>query len=92
MYGSDAIAGVVNFITRQDYEGFEIDYQYGENWHDNDNGFAQARLDEAGEPIPSGSVNDGGTININLVAGTNIAEGRGNITAFFGYLRVVQRD
>ena len=24
IYGSDAIAGVVNFITRQDFEGFEI--------------------------------------------------------------------
>jgi outer membrane receptor for ferrienterochelin and colicin len=87
VYGSDAIAGVVNFITRQDYEGFEIDYQYGENWHDNSNGFARARLDEAGEPIPTGTVNDGGTININLIAGTNIADGRGNITAYFGYLR-----
>lgn len=29
VYGSDAIAGVVNYILKDDYEGFEIDAQYG---------------------------------------------------------------
>lgn len=29
VYGSDAIAGVVNFITRDDYEGFTLEAQYG---------------------------------------------------------------
>ena len=28
-YGSDAVAGVVNFITRKDLNGFEFDAQYG---------------------------------------------------------------
>ena len=28
LYGSDAIAGVVNFITRESFEGFEIDYNF----------------------------------------------------------------
>lgn len=87
VYGSDAIAGVVNFITRKDFEGLELDYQIGENWHRNDNGSAQAKLREAGEPIPDSSVRDGRTINASVVAGTNFAEGRGNITAFFGYLK-----
>lgn len=39
VYGSDAIAGVINIITRQQFEGVEIDGQYGvseksdgENW------------------------------------------------------------
>lgn len=87
VYGSDAIAGVVNFITRKDFEGIEFDYQIGENWHKNDNGYATARLREAGEPIPESSIRDGRTINASVVAGTNFAEGRGNITAFFGYLK-----
>lgn len=30
VYGSDAIAGVVNFITKQDFEGFEGNVQFGE--------------------------------------------------------------
>jgi iron complex outermembrane receptor protein len=29
IYGSDAVAGVVNFITRRDYEGFEVTGQTG---------------------------------------------------------------
>lgn len=29
VYGSDAVGGVVNFITRTDFDGLEIDYDYG---------------------------------------------------------------
>jgi iron complex outermembrane receptor protein len=29
IYGSDAVAGVINFITRQDYQGVEVGGQYG---------------------------------------------------------------
>lgn len=31
IYGSDAIGGVVNIITKKDYEGFEINASYGDN-------------------------------------------------------------
>ena len=30
IYGSDAIGGVVNFITRDDYEGFDVSASYGQ--------------------------------------------------------------
>ena len=36
IYGSDAIGGVVNIITRQDYEGFRIDAQTGSYLSDSD--------------------------------------------------------
>lgn len=88
VYGSDAIAGVVNFITRQDFEGFEIDYQVGENWHENDNSYAQGRLREGGFDIPDSTVRDGRTIDVSMLAGTNFGEdNRGNMTLFFGYRR-----
>jgi iron complex outermembrane receptor protein len=29
VYGADAVGGVTNFILRKDYEGFEVDAQYG---------------------------------------------------------------
>lgn len=29
IYGSDAVAGVVNFIYKKNFEGLEVDYQYG---------------------------------------------------------------
>ncbi|MDO6426009.1 TonB-dependent receptor [Thalassotalea sp. 1_MG-2023] len=32
IYGSDAIGGVVNIITRKDFEGFEISATYGDNF------------------------------------------------------------
>ncbi|EMD82550.1 TonB-dependent receptor plug domain-containing protein [Pacificimonas flava] len=31
VYGSDAIAGAVNFVLKEDYEGFEANYMYGIN-------------------------------------------------------------
>jgi iron complex outermembrane receptor protein len=36
IYGSDAIGGVVNVITRQNYEGFRLDAQAGSYLSDND--------------------------------------------------------
>jgi len=36
IYGSDAIGGVVNIITRQSYEGFRLDAQAGSYLDDND--------------------------------------------------------
>ena len=38
VYGSDAIAGVVNFIMKKDFEGVQIDAQYGLYQHNNDFG------------------------------------------------------
>ncbi|MDB5704367.1 MAG: TonB-dependent receptor-like protein [Sphingomonas bacterium] len=29
VYGSDAVAGVINFVTRKDYKGFQVSGQYG---------------------------------------------------------------
>jgi len=31
VYGSDALAGVVNFILKDDYEGFDVGYQFGQS-------------------------------------------------------------
>ena len=33
LYGSDAIAGVINFVTRQDYSGVELDLGHGATEH-----------------------------------------------------------
>ena len=41
-YGSDAVAGVINFIMKDDFEGFQFDVQTSYYKHDNDNGAAQA--------------------------------------------------
>ena len=36
VYGSDAVAGVVNFIMKKDFEGVQIDAQYSLYQHNND--------------------------------------------------------
>jgi outer membrane receptor protein involved in Fe transport len=43
VYGSDALAGVVNFITRDDYEGFSVETSYGVTG-EGDGGFTDVNL------------------------------------------------
>jgi outer membrane receptor protein involved in Fe transport len=86
-YGSDAIAGVVNFIMRKNFEGFQVDASIGGNWHDNQSSFTQqAQIDAGGTPL-KGESTDGQTMSINILAGTSLADGAGNITAYFGYMK-----
>jgi outer membrane receptor for ferrienterochelin and colicin len=40
-YGSDAIAGVINFIMKKDFQGIELDGQYGFNQHDQHDGYLE---------------------------------------------------
>jgi outer membrane receptor protein involved in Fe transport len=85
VYGSDAIAGVVNFITKKNFEGIQLDAQLGGNWHHNHSDFARQRQIDDGQTPLTGTTWDGRTINVNLMAGANILEGRGNITGYIGY-------
>ncbi len=39
VYGSDALAGVINFILKDNYEGLEISSQYGVSDHNDGNSF-----------------------------------------------------
>jgi len=86
-YGSDAIAGVVNFIMKKNFEGFQVDANFGGNWHDNHSSYTQqAQIDVGGTPL-QGESTDGKTVSINFLAGTSLADGRGNVTAYFGYMK-----
>jgi outer membrane receptor protein involved in Fe transport len=84
-YGSDAIAGVINFIMKKNFEGFRVDGQLNENWHDNHNDFMQNLVSQSGTTPATGSVHDGKQRSFDLLMGTNFAENKGNITAFFSY-------
>ena len=85
VYGSDAVAGVVNFITKRSFEGFQIDMQLGGNLHRSDNKSVQALQTAAGITPLTGSGFDGRSRSVSVMAGTNFADERGNITGFFGY-------
>lgn len=86
VYGSDAEAGVVNFIMRKNFEGIELDGQYSVNEASNSNGFDRGIISpflgtpgfaEAPSPWFGGRTNDA-----TLLIGTNTSDGRGNVTAY----------
>jgi iron complex outermembrane recepter protein len=81
-YGSDAVAGVVNFIMVDDFEGVKLDYQMAGYRHDNDgNRQADATL-ARGFSVPTGTSNDGDIGDLTMIVGGNFGNGRGNVTAY----------
>ena len=81
-YGSDAVAGVVNFIMMDDFEGVKFDYQLAGYRHDNDGNPQATSTVSRGFPVPTGTSNDGDISDMTLIVGGNLADGRGNITAY----------
>ncbi len=78
VYGSDAIAGVVNFVLKQNYQGIQVRGQGGVSTY-----------------------GDAGAYFGSVLAGTNFAEGRGNIAVnleyahqsqYFAAGRPIERD
>jgi outer membrane receptor protein involved in Fe transport len=86
VYGSDAIAGVVNFVLRKNVQGIELSGQVGENWHQNHNTEMQGLIRDFNSTPQAGSIRDGKNKAMNIVAGTSLPDGRGNITAYFTYM------
>jgi iron complex outermembrane recepter protein len=84
-YGSDAIAGVVNFIMKRNFEGFQVDGNLAAYQHDNNDAFVQNLARQFGITPPTGSITDGRQRSFDLLMGTNFADGKGNVTAFLSY-------
>jgi iron complex outermembrane recepter protein len=83
VYGSDAVAGVVNFIMRKNFEGIEVDGQYGFNQHSNHDKFVEGEESSVGLTPPTGSTNNGYKRDLSIIAGTNTSDGNGNVTGYF---------
>ncbi|MFI4868952.1 MAG: TonB-dependent receptor domain-containing protein [Steroidobacterales bacterium] len=84
-YGSDAIAGVVNFIMKKNFQGVQIDGQYGFAQHNEHNSFLPAQESAIGITPPTGSIQDGYKHDVSIVMGTNTSDGAGNVTGYFVY-------
>ena len=81
-YGADAVSGVVNFILRR-MDGVEFSIGASGYQHDNDNKFLAPLMDARGFTYPTGGSGLGGeAYNIDLVIGSDFADGRGNATAY----------
>ena len=87
-YGSDAVAGVVNFLLMDDFEGVLLDVQYSQYNHDNDDRRWQQIVTEAGYPVAGGYETDGEISELSLVAGFGSPNGRGNLTAYATYREI----
>jgi hypothetical protein len=89
VYGSDAEAGVVNFIMRKDFEGIEFDGQYGIDEADNTNSAERAiitpHIGGLGFNYAPEGIMDGQSDTGTIIMGTNTANGKGNVTAYIGY-------
>ncbi len=85
VYGSDAVAGVVNFVLKDHLDGLRIDVQSGLGLHNNDNSAVRNVLTTRGYANAPGRVADGGKQDLNAAYGKNFADGRGNITVYGGY-------
>lgn len=94
VYGSDALAGVVNFIMKKDFEGVQIDASYSFYQHNNDfDGVGNIRTTIASRAVtnpsqfqlPDNNVIDGYGKEITFIMGVNAPDDRGNLTAYATY-------
>ncbi len=90
VYGADAVAGVVNFVLNDHFEGIRVT---GNAWgyrHHQQGPEYQAVLRAANERQPEGNVFDGQSFDLNAMAGANFADDKGNFTAYAGYRKTTE--
>ena len=83
VYGSDAMAGVVNFVMKKNFQGVQVDGKYGFFLHSNGDTALQSRVNASGTVSPTGTAEDGYKRDFSVIMGTNTNDGAGNITAYF---------
>lgn len=84
IYGSDAVAGVVNFILDDRFQGIQIEANH--SFYNHQQGNAVASVVRARNfPLPGDKSADGKVNDFNLTLGGNFADGKGNAVIFLGY-------
>jgi len=102
VYGSDAVAGVVNFILDDRFQGVSVELNHSFYNHKQQNAqgvgdiiAGRATTNPAGFQVPGNVSRDGESTNFSVLMGGNFAENKGNATLFLGYKRdnaLLQRD
>jgi iron complex outermembrane recepter protein len=85
VYGSDAVAGVVNFVLKKNFEGIRIDGNYSFFNHNNRATAVTEAANRAGFNARNGMTNDGGRADLSVAAGVNLFDDRVNISGFANY-------
>ncbi|WP_372767843.1 TonB-dependent receptor [Pseudoalteromonas sp.] len=83
VYGADAVAGVVNFIMNDDFEGLQMNFGASGYQHNNDNKYIQGLMDDKGFEYPEGSSGiDGRSYSIDLAIGGAFDGDKGHAVAY----------
>jgi outer membrane receptor protein involved in Fe transport len=91
VYGSDAVAGVVNFIMKHNFQGLQIDTEVSIGEHNNDSNQAKAANafgQTFGLPdfnLPHGAVWAGLRNTVTITGGANTPDDKGNVEFYLGY-------
>ena len=83
VYGSDAVAGVVNFVLDDEFEGFKAAYSHGFYNHKNDISSLRKLQQSYGYENAPKDVQTGDTGKFSIAFGGDINDGKGHVTAFF---------
>jgi len=86
VYGSDAIAGVVNFILNEHFEGVQGDVTYDFYNHQQKSWVANL-LRSRNIPVPGDKGADGATTTATMTLGGNFNNDRGNAVVSLRYLK-----
>jgi iron complex outermembrane receptor protein len=84
-YGADAVAGVVNFVMNDHFEGVRVDANGGIYNHSNHEDWLAPLLEKTKSAVPTGGNWDGATKDITITIGHNFADGAGNFEGYLGY-------
>lgn len=87
-YGADAVAGVVNFVMNDHFEGVRVDGNIGIYNHGNKQDWVDPLLTAGGFAPVTGSNWDGSNKDLTIIMGHNFADGAGNFEGYLGYRRV----
>ena len=89
VYGSDAVAGVVNFIMNDHFEGVQVQWNANGYNHQQQDTLASLQALATSNPnnysVPGDVSLDGRQQNFNMLLGGNFANGKGNATLYFNY-------
>ncbi len=96
VYGADAVAGVVNFVMKHDFQGVRLDAQYGFDEHDNNNPIRSSEGVQgiSNFPLAPGNILQSLSYDVTAIFGVNAPDDKGNVTGYLSYrnLRSVTQD
>jgi len=85
VYGSDAVAGVINFILKKDFEGIELNSNYTFFTHENSGSVVTPVARASGFPTIGGTAKDGGRVDVTLTVGKKLFDDALKLSGFVNY-------